>query len=131
MGGPEFVGEVKGGGTSFFFSGSKGGPEFFPIGKGGDQNFFTYAKGGDQKKLATGHHRQTAPFPVKNDSSLTSSYVSWQMTLTADGLIFHKICAKDDIETILGLTASLHVGHKYLFSIISCTDFMENHLISC
>ncbi len=35
--------------------------------------------------------------------------------LTADGLIFDKICATDDIEMIPG-------------NMISCTDFMENNL---
>ncbi len=36
----------------------RGGPKFFAVGKGGDQ-----------KELVTGHHRQTAALPVKNDSS--------------------------------------------------------------
>ena len=36
----------------------------------GDQNSFTYAKGGYQKKNGDRHHKQTAPLPVKNDSSL-------------------------------------------------------------
>ena len=62
-GGPEFFGVVKGGDQNFF-SGSKGGPKFFYV-----------CKGGDQKKLATGHHRQTAPPPGKNDSSLSCTHV--------------------------------------------------------
>ncbi len=49
------------------------------------------------------------------------------MTLTADELILHKICAIYDIETNLPRTKSA----KYRFNIIICTDFMENHLISC
>ena len=58
-GGPEFFHEAKGGGTKIFPRRQRGGP-----------NFFYVCKGGDQKKLATGHHRQTPPLPVKNDSSL-------------------------------------------------------------
>ncbi len=49
-----------------------GGPEFFHEAKGGTK-FFLRVQRGDQKRLATGHHRQTAPLPVKNDSSLTYS----------------------------------------------------------
>ncbi len=41
----------------------------FSVGQSGDQNFFTYAKRGP-KKLATSHHKQMAPLPLKNDSSL-------------------------------------------------------------
>ncbi len=37
--------------------------------------------------------------------------VSPQMTLTADKLIFHKICATYDIETILGRFGPLEVPH--------------------
>ena len=38
-----------------------GGPKlFFPVGKGGTK-FFLCMQRGNQKKLATGHHRQTAP----------------------------------------------------------------------
>ena len=32
---------------------------------------FPYKQSGDQKNLATDHYKQTAPLPVKNDSSLT------------------------------------------------------------
>ena len=38
-------------------------------------------------------------------------YVSSQMTLTADELICHKICATYDIETILGRFGPLEVPH--------------------
>ncbi len=48
---------------------SLGGPEFYHKGKGGTRIFLCIQRG-DQKKLATGHHKQTAPPPVKNDSSL-------------------------------------------------------------
>ncbi len=62
-------------------------------------------------------------------------FVSQQMTLTADELILHKICATYDIETILGRFGPWEVPHaksvKYHFNIISCTDFMQNQLISC
>ncbi len=44
---------------NFFSRRQKGGPEFFYV-----------CQGGDQKKLVTGHHKETAPLPVKNDSSL-------------------------------------------------------------
>ena len=78
MGGPEFLGVVKGGtifisvfqtgdlnflrmffhwggGAQKSFHKAKGGPKFFPVGKGGGPEFFTYAKDGDKKKLATSH----------------------------------------------------------------------------
>ena len=60
----------KGGGPEFFHEAKGGGPKLFSGGKGGNQFVFYVCKGGDQKKLATGDHRQTAPLPVKNDSSL-------------------------------------------------------------
>ncbi len=52
-----------------FFTGRRGARLL--VGGGGDQNFLGWSKGrpvlhvqrGDQKKLATGHHRQTAPSP--------------------------------------------------------------------
>ncbi len=53
------------------------------------------------------------------------------MTLTADELILHKICAIYDIETILGRFGPRSKSAKYRFNVIICTDFMENHLISC
>ena len=37
--------------------------------------------------------------------------VSSQMTLTADDVIFHKVCATDDIETILGRFGPWEVLH--------------------
>ena len=40
---------------------------FFAYRQRGDQNFL-----GDQKKMATADHKQMAPLPVKNDSSLIS-----------------------------------------------------------
>ena len=36
----------------------------------GGQTFLPCVKGGGQKKLTTRDHRQMAPLPVKNDSSL-------------------------------------------------------------
>ncbi len=36
------------------------------------REFFCACQGGGQNKLATRDHRQMAPLPVKNDSSLTS-----------------------------------------------------------
>ncbi len=65
----------------------EGGPEYLTSAKGG-QNFFAHAEEGtriflrmprgDQKKLATRDHKQTAPLPVKNDSSLIGSFVYGQ-----------------------------------------------------
>ena len=49
--------------------------------------------------------------------SKETSFVPSQMTLTADEVIFYKICATDDIETILD-----RFGR---FNTISCTHFME------
>ena len=86
-GGPEFFGVVKRGGTVFFQL-AKGGEDQNCLrvkegetNGGGDQNFFPKAKGGtrmflrmkrgNQKKLVTGHHKQTAPLPLGNYSSLT------------------------------------------------------------
>ncbi len=74
-GGAELFGVVKGG--AVFFGMPKGGPEFFERQRGGDQNFylifFAIYKGGTRKKTGTGHHRQTAPLPVKIDSSHNKS----------------------------------------------------------
>ncbi len=42
----------------------------FAHAEGGTRIFLRMPRGGDQKKLATHDHRQTAPLPVKNDSSL-------------------------------------------------------------
>ncbi len=68
-------------------------------------------------------------------TSCSGLYVSPQMTVKADELILHKICATYDIETILGRFGPLEVPHaksaKYRFNIISYTDFLENQLISC
>ncbi len=69
-----------GGGTRIFFGSQRGGPVFFQSVKGGTRifcacrgggaEFFCACQGGDQKKLVTSDHKQTAPLPVKNDSSL-------------------------------------------------------------
>ncbi len=61
------------GGDQNFFTRSKGGTKISCRRQRGGPKFFAVGKGGDQKKLATGHHRQTAP-PVKNDSSLMSFF---------------------------------------------------------
>ncbi len=63
------------GGPEFFWVGQRGGPKFFEgLGRQkGDQNFLTYANGGTRKNWQTGHHKQTAPLPVKNDSSLMTT----------------------------------------------------------
>ncbi len=53
---------------------------FFPKMAKGDQNFFTHAKGGQnffahakqETRKNCFDHKQTAPLPVKNDSSLMS-----------------------------------------------------------
>ncbi len=82
VGGPTFFGLVKGGGTRFFQSAKEGGTRIFCGTERGDKNFSQLAKGGPEsllrlqregepeKKLTTGHHKQTAPSPLKNDSSL-------------------------------------------------------------
>ncbi len=49
---------------------TKGGGYFFNEPKRGLESFYV-CKGG-QKKLATGHHKDTVPFLVKNDGSLRS-----------------------------------------------------------
>ncbi len=74
-GGPKFFECQTGGDQNFFLKiTERGDQNFFYVCQGGDQNFVMYAKGGDQKKLATGHHKQTAPpLPVKNDSSHESA----------------------------------------------------------
>ncbi len=46
-----------------------------------------------------------------NPTSISGQIYSLQMTLTADELIFHKICANDDIEAILGKFGPLEVPH--------------------
>ncbi len=53
------------GGDQNFFTRSKGGTKIFGRRQRGGPKFFGVGKGGDQKKLATGHHRQTAPPPGK------------------------------------------------------------------
>ncbi len=69
------------GGTRIFWDGQKGGTSFFS-GQRGDQFFFYVCKGGgDQNKLATGHHKQTPPLPVKNDSSLNFIQLGYILTL--------------------------------------------------
>ena len=67
---PEFF--VVKGGTSFFSVFQRGDQNFSAYAKGGgDQNFLYACKGGDQKKLTTGHHKQTAPLPIKMIAPLT------------------------------------------------------------
>ena len=56
------------GGTRFFLRMPRGGPEFFCA-----------CQGGTRKKLATRNHKQTAPLPVKNDSSLNYNEHSLQV----------------------------------------------------
>ncbi len=60
-GGTNFFQWVKGRATRIFGGSQRGDPNF----QWGDQNFLRMPKGG------TGEHRQTAPLPLKNDSSLT------------------------------------------------------------
>ena len=59
-------------GDQNFFAQARGGTRIFLRMPRGGQNFFAHAKAGgeDQKKLAPCNHKQTAPLPVKNDSSL-------------------------------------------------------------
>ncbi len=55
------------GGGRIFWGGQRGGTSFFSVGPRRDQ-----------KKLATGHHKQMPPLPLKNDSSLTIK--SWALS---------------------------------------------------
>ena len=53
------------------------------------------------------------------------------MTLTADELIFNKICAIYDIETILGRFGPLRKlpmtkSAKYHFNVTSCTELLRS-----
>ena len=52
---------------------------------------FTHANRGDQKKLMIGHHKLTAPLPVKNDSSLKviKKYAGHFLCILAIGLQFN------------------------------------------
>ena len=63
-----FLGWSKAG-TSFFSVSQRGRPEFVYVCQRGTRIFLRMPRG-DQKKLATGHHKQMAPLPEKNDSSL-------------------------------------------------------------
>ena len=76
-------------------------------------------------------HLLVSPWQTANYTDCFSNrifiYVSMQTTLTADEVIFHKICANDDIEAILGRFGPWEVR----FYIINCTDFMQNQPISC
>ncbi len=56
-------------GDQNFLCRPRGGPEFFAHAEGGTKFFLRMPRGGPEK-LATRDHRQTAPLPVKNDSSL-------------------------------------------------------------
>ncbi len=73
-------------GDQFLFFGPKGGPEFFEGQRGGTKFFscrqrggpesFYVCKGGGQKKLAIGHHKQSAHLTVKYGSSLRACYIN-------------------------------------------------------
>ena len=57
-----------------FDSSSVESKNFLCLGQGGPKYFFACQEG-DQKKMATRDHKQTAPLPVKNDSSLINPIV--------------------------------------------------------
>ena len=82
-----------------------GGPEFVGVVKGGT-SFLLRLQRGDQKKLVTSHHRQMAPLPVKNDSSLSKYIIIVKlnhlclMEAAVEAPFFHPIDTKMDRRTL-------------------------------
>ena len=52
-------------------------------------------------------------------SNMVIQYVSSQMTLTADEVIFHRICATYDIETIFGRFCCQNIFQRLIRCYIS------------